>query len=81
MRILLTLASALVLAAFSAHAQETPAPKPTVQDLEFLLGEWDIRTEFYDPYKPEEGIDFVETGTRSCRFDIEHKGVPMFVVC
>ncbi|MEK6153832.1 hypothetical protein WIW50_11255 [Flavobacteriaceae bacterium 3-367] len=62
-------------------AQEKPPSKPSVQDLDFLIGTWQISFSFYDTHKPERGVIFTETGTQECRYDMELNGVPMFITC
>ncbi len=65
----------------SLKAQEKVAQKPTVQDLDFLIGTWDITFTFYDPRNPARGETFTEMGVKTCQYDMELNGVPMFIVC
>ena len=62
----------------NVNAQEV---KPTVRDLDFLLGTWDITFEIYDTHNPERGILFKERGVQHCSFDLEQNGEPMFITC
>ena len=63
-----------------ATAQDD-AELPTIEELEFLLGEWEITFEIYDTRKPERGALIVEKGTQTCRPELENHGTPQFITC
>lgn len=65
------------MALISTKAQQIP----TVQDLDFLVGEWEIQFEFYDTHKPNTGPIFTEKGSRNCFYEMEYRGVPMYITC
>lgn len=65
----------------AASSQENKNPRPTVQDLDFLVGTWEITFEIYDTHAPEKGVIFTEQGTQTCEYDLPLRGVPMFIVC
>lgn len=62
-------------------ADEAAEKKPTIQDLDFLVGTWRIRFEIYDTHQPDRGVLFVEEGTQTCRYDLPLNGEPKFIVC
>lgn len=55
--------------------------RPKVQDLEFLIGTWEITFKFYDTHKPERGVIFTEKGTQTCSFDMPLNGVNQYITC
>ncbi|QSE97085.1 hypothetical protein [Fulvivirga lutea] len=52
-----------------------------VQDLDFLIGTWEITFDIYDTHHPEKGIIFSEIGRQECYYDLEHNGEPRFITC
>jgi len=61
--------------------QEESEPKPTIQDLDFLIGTWDVTFGFYDPRKPGSEVALTEKGIVICKFDMEFNGIAKFIVC
>ncbi len=55
--------------------------EPKIEDLNFLLGTWEITFEIYDTHQPERGVLFTEVGTQHCEADLLHRGAPAFITC
>ncbi|MEM9647926.1 MAG: hypothetical protein AAF969_05555 [Bacteroidota bacterium] len=55
--------------------------KPSVKDLDFLIGDWDISFEFYNTHHPEKGIWFTEKGNQTCYYDLDLNGEPRYIIC
>ncbi len=55
--------------------------KPSIRNLEFLIGTWEIQFEFYNTYHPEKGIWFTEKGTQTCYYDLDLNGEPKYIIC
>lgn len=69
----------------TTFAQETkPAQNPPlrkVQELDFLIGKWDITFEIYDTYDPTKEFLFTEKGAQECFYDLKNNGEPRFITC
>lgn len=65
----------------SCLSQNNTNVKPRVQDLDFLVGSWQIEFEIYDTERPERGVIITETGTQECTYDLALNGTPMFITC
>ncbi len=63
----------------SVYAQKNDAPK--VQDLDFLLGKWEIAFEIYDTHNPGSEPIFSEKGWQVCGYELKLNDVPMFLTC
>ena len=61
--------------------EEGSEPKPTIQDLDFLVGTWEVSFDFYNPREPGSEPRFFETGVVTCSYDMEFNGVAKFIVC
>ena len=70
----------ILLLAPSVSSAETGS-RPTIKDLDFLLGDWDITLEIYDTHDPERGLLIIEKGTQSCKPELEERGEPQFITC
>lgn len=55
--------------------------KLKVQDLDFLIGEWEVTLDFFRTHQPNEPAYFYEKGNMNCKYDMELNGVPMFIKC
>ena len=78
----LTITIALTHFGFAQTNLKTKAEtRPTVQDLDFMIGTWEITFKFYDTHAPEKGVIFTEKGTQKCEYDLDLNGVPMFITC
>lgn len=55
--------------------------QPVVQDLEFLIGTWELSFEHFDTHKPERGVISTETGKQVCEYDLTLNDKPMFITC
>ena len=55
--------------------------RPSIKDLDFLVGTWQIRFEIHDTHQPERGVIIIEEGTQTCRYDLPMNGEPRFIVC
>ncbi len=73
--ILVTLFSTTLL------AQKPINKEPTIQDLEFLIGKWEINFDLYNTKKPEKGIVSRESGFQICEYALSTNDVPMFIIC
>lgn len=69
---------AFILISIRVNAQ---TKVPTVQDLDFLIGKWEITFELFDTHNPTEEPLRTEKGWQVCEFDLEYNGVPMFIIC
>lgn len=74
---LLLFSSVLLMTLSALKAQQLP----TVQDLDFLVGKWEIQFAFYDTHKPNTEPIFTEKGVRTCFYEMKYRGVPMFITC
>ncbi len=63
------------------YAQDENKQKPSVQDLDFLIGTWDLDFKFYDTHKPEIGVWFTEKGAMVCEYGMLKDGVPKYIIC
>ncbi|SNT20552.1 hypothetical protein SAMN05421640_2847 [Ekhidna lutea] len=54
-------------------------PTPTVQDLDFFTGKWEVTLEIYDTHKPNADPIFVEKGYQVNEYELNYKGIPMFL--
>lgn len=64
-----------------ASAEKQQQPAPSISDLEFLLGDWDITFEIFDTHNPGSQAIFTEKGHQSCRYDLEFNAAPVFISC
>ncbi len=62
-----------------SHAQDQQ--RPTVQDLDFLIGKWEISFNWYDTHQPGSLPYFREKGWQICEYDLELNGTPKFIIC
>ena len=62
------------------HTQESSAP-PTIQDLDFLVGTWEITFDIFDTHAPGNDPLFSEAGTQICAYDLVHNQTPTFITC
>ncbi|MEO1135718.1 MAG: hypothetical protein AAFW68_03780, partial [Pseudomonadota bacterium] len=53
---------------------------PVIQDLDFLIGTWDIENSVYYHYEPDRLL-FVESGTLTCRYDLLLNDEPQYITC
>lgn len=81
MRLFILISLLTLLVNSQALSQKSQKVKPTVNDLKFLIGEWEITFDFYDTHHPEKGIWFTEEGTMKCEFDMFYNGKPRFITC
>jgi len=70
--------SLLLIFFLSGFSQER---RPTVQDLDFLTGKWEIVFEIYDTHNPNTKPVFIEKGWQDCKYEMKLNGVPMFLTC
>ncbi len=66
---------------FTCHAQSKDESKPSVQDLDFLIGTWDVSLKWYDTYNPGSEPAFTETGTMTCTYDLNYRGTNKIISC
>ncbi|MEQ8627559.1 hypothetical protein [Ekhidna sp.] len=52
---------------------------PSVQDLDFFTGKWEVTLEIYDTHNPNTDPIFVEKGYQVSEYELNYKGIPMFV--
>ncbi len=55
--------------------------KPTIKDLDFLIGTWEVEFDWYDTYKPGLKPEFSEKGTMVCSYDLDYRGTKKFIFC
>ncbi|WP_420601967.1 hypothetical protein [Flagellimonas sp.] len=60
---------------------QTKEQKPSIKDLDFLIGTWEIQFEFYNTYHPEKGVWFTEKGKQVCYYDLDLNGEPRYIIC
>ncbi|MEP1094684.1 MAG: hypothetical protein ABJG78_06210 [Cyclobacteriaceae bacterium] len=72
---------ALSFMTLSATSQKAEEKTPTVQDLDFLIGKWEITFEFYDTHDTTRGVYFTEEGFQICEYDLAYNGTPRYIVC
>ncbi len=70
-----------ILTSLQALAQDTPETRPTVQDLDFYIGTWEISFQIFDTHNPNQEALFTEKGTQICEYDLSYRGVPQFIIC
>lgn len=70
-----------ILTSISLLAQDTPETRPTVQDLDFYVGTWEITFQIYDTHNPGQEALFTEKGTQVCEYDLSYRGVPQYIIC
>ncbi len=75
----LTLSILAILSSILLHGQDQI--RPTVQDLDFMIGKWEINFEWYDTHDTTRGMYFTEEGFQICEYDLELNGKPMFIIC
>jgi len=71
----------LVFLTLSAFSQKVKKTNPTVQDLDFLIGKWEITFKIYDTHNPDSAPVFTEKGWQICEYDMDLNGTPMFIIC
>lgn len=69
---------AIMLVSLFLNAQEK-GEFPTVQNLDFFTGRWEITLEIYDTHKPNTDPIFIERGYQLTEYDLSYKGIPMFL--
>jgi len=77
-------ASALIIVNLTSAQDSRPAqisPTPKVQDLDFLIGSWEITFEIYDTHDPSKGVLFSEKGRQQCYYDLPQNGEHRFITC
>ena len=62
-------------------AQDKSANTPTVQDLDFLIGTWDVIFQIYDTHNPGGKPIFTEKGYETYEYALDLNGIPMFIIC
>ena len=69
----------LLIPLFSAvvHSQN----EPSIEDLDFLIGTWEVEFDWYDTYKPGSKPEFSEKGTMVCSYDLDYRGTKKFIFC
>lgn len=79
-RIVCIAASAALLNSFSARAEDKVAAPPSIRDLIFMIGEWEIENRIYDHYESDKLL-FVETGRKECSHDLSLNDEPQYIAC
>ncbi|MEQ9402772.1 MAG: hypothetical protein RIM99_04225 [Cyclobacteriaceae bacterium] len=64
----------------SVQAQEFKE-RPTVQELDFIIGKWEITFDWYDTHQPGSSPCFTEKGWQICEYDMDLNGTPMYIIC
>lgn len=64
-----------------ANGQSSKPQSPSVQDLRFLEGKWEITFEIYDTHIPDSKPIFTEIGMQECAFELLYNDVPMYLTC
>lgn len=64
-----------------SYSQSTESKRPTVQDLDFLIGKWEITFEVYDTHDTTRGVYFTEEGYQICEYDLDYNGTPRYIIC
>ncbi|MHA7872952.1 MAG: hypothetical protein ACX939_11435, partial [Hyphococcus sp.] len=67
-------------ACLPANAQEHNGEAPTIRDLDFLIGVWEIENKVYYHYEPDRLL-FVEKGRQECRYDLLLDEEPQYITC
>ncbi|MDX1460950.1 MAG: hypothetical protein R3348_07830, partial [Xanthomonadales bacterium] len=57
------------------------ASPPSISELDFLLGTWEISFEIHDTHNPDRGVIIIEKGTQTCEKDLLYRGEPIFITC
>ncbi|MEX0313004.1 MAG: hypothetical protein AB3N18_02425 [Allomuricauda sp.] len=55
--------------------------KPTIKDLDFLIGKWEVQFDFYETHHPEKGVWFTEKGEQTCYYSLNLNGEPKYILC
>jgi|GEM_PF-3324499 len=63
-----------------SFAQDTEEPTPTIEDLDFLIGDWEIVNHLYYHHEPDRLL-FVEHGKMSCDYDLKLNNEYRYIVC
>ena len=79
MRVLVIAAASLMISATALAAEEKELA-PTIQDLSFLIGEWEIESHIYYHDEPDRLL-FVENGKKTCAYDLRLNEKPMYITC
>ncbi|NQY96388.1 MAG: hypothetical protein HRT82_04445 [Henriciella sp.] len=68
------------LSPLAATAQDAEKPVPSIQDLDFMIGEWEIENTIYYHHEPDRLL-FVEQGTKTCEYDLSLNGENRYILC
>lgn len=77
----LILSAVLLLVTGIVHSQTETKKNPTIQDLDFLIGTWEVQFDWYDTHQPGSEPVFSEKGTMVCSFDLDYRGTKKFIFC
>jgi hypothetical protein len=70
-----------LFAVSTSFARNKSNKTPTVQDLDFLIGTWDVAFHIYDTHNPGSKPIFTEKGYETYEYALGLNGVPMFIIC
>ena len=74
------LLAAVCLFPISATAQDAEDPMPSIQDLDFMIGEWEIENTVYYHYESDRVL-FVERGVKTCEYDLKLNDENRYIIC
>ena len=77
----LSLLSTLLTMTFIAYSQEKKGEDLKVQDLDFLIGKWEISFDLYNAKKPNKGVVSKEKGFQICEYALATNDEPMYIIC
>ncbi len=81
MKLLITLTALLIFFCSSLTGQNAAERSAKLNELNFLIGTWDLTFEWYDTHQPDSEVIFVEKGQQTCEYDFYQNGMPMFITC
>ena len=74
-------ACAAALAPLQTKAQDASDPAPTIQDLSFLIGEWEVEFDYFDAHQPQRGRVGGGKGRQLCDYDLKQNDEARFISC
>ncbi|WP_422861453.1 hypothetical protein [Flagellimonas sp. W118] len=70
-----------VLMVNNIQSQDNIKKNPVVQDLDFLIGTWEVEFDWYNTHNPGSESEFSEKGTMVCYYDLDYRGTKKFIFC
>lgn len=72
---------ALVFVVSSVQSQNSIKKDSAIQDLDFLIGTWEVQLTWYDTHTPGSEPEFSEKGTMVCTYELDYRGTKKFIFC